>query len=294
VLGPRGIADRIDIRIGQGAQEAIAEVANGEAAAVLDGPKGATPSLPQGATFLAAPAGGVSYLRIDAGWPPFDLQGVRSAIALALDRKAIARAIGPGVAVGTDALLPATMPSARGPSIDAQNPDPTLGRRLYVRAITEAGEQGPFDLTLRVCPGSVCAAEAVVVEQALETVLGKRIPIVHGGSRPLELDWLHPLYNDPAAVVEPIVAPGGLRGPTAPPPVAGDSSLVRLTRHADVLLGDARTQGFDRVARRIQARVDPVTVLAHANFPLVVSSRIHEAFVQPIVGIDLAALTPNP
>jgi hypothetical protein len=37
-----------------------------------------------------------------------------------------------------------------------------------------------------------------------------------------------------------------------------------------------------------------VTVLAHANFPLVVSSMMKEAFVHPIVGIDLAALTPNP
>jgi hypothetical protein len=76
--------------------------------------------------------------------------------------------------------------------------------------------------------------------------------------------------------------------------VPGDSALVRLTRHADVLLGDARTQAFDRVARRIALRSDPVTILAHANFPLVVSSRIHDPFVHPIVGIDLAALTPDP
>ena len=46
--------------------------------------------------------------------------------------------------------------------------------------------------------------------------------------------------------------------------------------------------------RRITERADPVTVLAHANFPLVVSSLMTEVFVHPIVGIDLAALTPTP
>jgi hypothetical protein len=140
----------------------------------------------------------------------------------------------------------------------------------------------------------VCAAQAAAVKGALDYVLGIDVPIVRGGQRPLELGWLHPGYADPAAVVEPVVAPDGLRAPSPPPPVPGDSALVRLTRHADVLLGDARTQAFDQVARRIAQRANPVTVLAHANFPLVVSSLMTEAFVQPIVGIDLAALTPNP
>jgi ABC-type transport system substrate-binding protein len=294
VLGPRGIADRIDVRLGLGAKAAIAAVAAGTADAVLDGPPGASAPLPAGAEFVAAPSGDVSYLRIDAGWPPFDLQGVRTAVSLALDRKAIAAAIGEGAAVGTDALLPATMPSARAASPGALTPDPQLARKLYLRAIAEGGEKGPFDITLRTCRRPVCAAQAVVVKQALDIVLGTDVRIVEGGERPLELGWLHPGYADPAAVVEPVVAPDGLRGPSPPPPVPGDSALVRLTRHADVLLGDARTQAFDRVARRIAQRADPVTVLAHANFPLVVSSLMKEAFVHPIVGIDLAALTPNP
>jgi ABC-type transport system substrate-binding protein len=294
VLGPRGIADRIEIRLGLGARGAIAAVATGSADAVLDGPPGASKPLPAGAVFLAAPSGDVSYLRIDAGWPPFDLQGVRMAVSIALDRNAIAAAVGKGAAVGTDALLPATMPSARAPSSGALSPDPALARRLYLRAIAEGGEKGPFDITLRACRRPSCAAEAAVVKQALDYVLGTSVPIVRGGERPLELGWLHPGYADPAAIVEPVVAPDGLRGPAAPPPVPGDSALVRLTRHADVLLGDARTQAFDRVARRIAQRANPVTVLAHANFPLVVSSTFQEAFVHPIVGIDLAALTPNP
>ncbi|HEY1478393.1 MAG TPA: ABC transporter substrate-binding protein [Gaiellales bacterium] len=294
VLGPRGVADRIEVRLGLGATGAIDAVSQGQAEAVLDGPPGASRTLPPGATFLAAPSGGVAYLRIDAGWPPFDLPGVRQAVSLALDRRTIALAAGPGAAVGTDAMLPATMPSARPASPGSLSPDPVLARRLYLRAIQEAGEKGPFEITLRTCPGAVCAAQAASVADALGAMLGKKVPIVRGGERPLELGWLHPLYADPAAIVEPIVAPDGLRRPTPPPPVAGDSALVRLTRHADVLLGDARTQAFDRVARRIAQRDDPVTILAHANFPLVVSSRTSAVFVQPIVGIDLAALTPNP
>jgi ABC-type transport system substrate-binding protein len=294
VLGPRGIADRIEIRLGLGAKAAIAAVAAASADAVLDGPPGASKPLPPGALFLAAPSGDVSYLRIDTGQPPFDLQGVRQAVSIALDRRAIARAVGKGAAIGTDALLPATMPSARAASPGALNPDLTLARKLYLRALSEGGEKGPFDITLRVCRRPVCAAQAAVVTRALDFVLGTKVRIVDAGERPLELGWLHPGYADPAAVVEPVVAPGGLREPTPPPPVPGDSALVRLTRHADVLLGDARTQAFDRVARRIAQRADPVTVLAHANFPLVVSSMITEAFVHPIVGIDLAALTPNP
>jgi ABC-type transport system substrate-binding protein len=294
VLGPRGTADRIEVRLGLGARGAIAAVAGGSADAVLDGPAGAFPPLPAGAEFLAAPSGDVSYLRIDAGWPPFDLQGVRTAVSIALDRHAIAAAVGKGAAIGTDALLPATMPSARAPSAGALTPDPVLARRMYLRAIAEGGEKGPFDITLRACRRQVCAAQAAVVKQALDYVLGMDVRVVYGGTRPLELGWLHPGYADPAAVVEPVVAPDGLRGATPPPPVAGDSALVRLVRHADVLLGDARTQAFDRVARRIAQRADPVTVLAHANFPLVVSSLMTEAFVHPIVGIDLAALTPNP
>ena len=294
VLGPRGVADRIDVRLGLGSDAAIAAVADGQADAVLDGPPGAAPPLPAGADLLAAPSGGVAYLRIDAGWPPFDLQGVRQAVSVALDRRAIARAAGPGAAVGTDAVLPATMPSARPASVGALTPDPVLARRLFLRAVAEGGEKGPFDVTLRVCPGAVCAAQAAVVAHALGPLMGSKVRIVHGGERPLELGWLHPAYADPAAIVEPIVAPGGFRNAEPPPPVAGDSGLVRLTRHADVSLGDARTQAFDRVARRIALRADPVTILAHANFPLVVSSRIHEPFVHPIVGIDLAALTPKP
>jgi ABC-type transport system substrate-binding protein len=294
VLGPRGIADRIEVRLGLGAQGAIAAVAAGTADAVLDGPKGASNPLPPGAVFLAAPSGDVSYLRIDAGQPPFDLMGVRQAVSIALDRRAIAAAVGKGAAIPTDALLPATMPSARAASPGALNPDPLLARKLYLRALAEGGEKGPFDITLRICRRSVCAAQAAVVTDALDYVLGTKVRIVSGGERPLELGWLHPGYADPAAIVEPVVAPAGLRGPVPPPPVPGDSALVRLTRHADVLLGDARTQAFDRVARRIAQRADPVTVLAHANFPLVVSSMITEAFVHPIVGIDLAALTPKP
>jgi ABC-type transport system substrate-binding protein len=294
VVGPRGIADRIDVRLGLGATAAIEAVASGRADAVLDGPPGAARPLPSGVDLLAAPSGGVAYLRIDAGWPPFDLQGVRQAVSVALNRRAIARAAGPGAAIGTDAVLPATMPSARAASVGALSPDPVLARRLFLRAIEEGGEKGPFDVTLRVCPGAVCAAQAADVASTIGSLFGTKIRLVHSGERPLELGWLHPAYADPAAVVEPIVAPGGFRNPTPPPPVAGDSGLVRLTRHADVALGDARTQAFDRVARRIALRADPVTILAHANFPLVVSSRIHEAFVHPIVGIDLAALTPNP
>jgi ABC-type transport system substrate-binding protein len=294
IVGPRGIADRIDVRLGLGADAAIAAVAGGRADAVLDGPTGAAPPLPAGAVFLAAPSGGVAYLRIDAGWPPFDLSGVRQAVSLALDRRAIAAAVGKGAAIGTDAMLPATMPSARAASVGALEPDPVLARRLYVRAVAEGGETGATDVTLRVCPGAVCAAQAALIADSLDPILGTTIRLVHGGQRPLELGWLHPAYADPAAIVEPVVAPGGLRRPTPPPPVPGDSALVRLTRHADVLLGDARTQAFDRVARRIAQRSDPVTILAHANFPLVVSSSIGEPFVHPIVGIDLAALTPNP
>jgi ABC-type transport system substrate-binding protein len=294
VLGPRGVADRIQVRLGLGARAAIASVVRGSADAVLDGPPGASRPLPAGAVFLAAPSGDVSYLRIDAGWPPFDLQGVRTAVSIALDRSAIAAAVGKGAAIGTDALLPATMPSARAPSAGALTPDPVLARRMYLRAIAEGGEKGPFDISLRACRRPVCAAQAAAVKSALDYVLGIDVPVVRGGQRPLELGWLHPGYADPAAVVEPVVAPDGLRAPSPPPPVPGDSALVRLTRHADVLLGDARTQAFDQVARRIAQRANPVTVLAHANFPLVVSSLMTEAFVQPIVGIDLAALTPNP
>ena len=179
---------------------------------------------PTGATFLSradrrrlvpADRRGLAAVR-PAGRAHRDLARARPA----RDR----RGDGPGTAIGTDALLPATLPSARSASPDALRPDPELARRLYIRAISEAGEQGPFDITFRVCPGAVCKAEAEVVERAFEVVFGKRMPIVSGGSRPLELGWLHPLYADPAAIVEPIVAPTGLRGPTAPPPVAGDSA----------------------------------------------------------------------
>ena len=209
VLGPRGIADRIDVRLGLGAKAAIAAVAAGSADAVLDGPTGASKPLPAGAVFVAAPSGDVSYLRIDAGWPPFDLQGVRTAVSLALDRSAIAAAVGKGAAIGTDALLPATMPSARAASPGALTPDPLLARKLYLRAIAEGGEKGPFDITLRACRRPVCAAQALVVKQALDIVFGTDVRIVKGGERPLELGWLHPGYADPAAVVEPVVAPDG-------------------------------------------------------------------------------------
>ncbi len=294
VLGPRGIADRIEIRLGLGARGAIAAVASGSADAVLDGPPGASKPLPIGADFLAAPSGDVAYLRIDAGWPPFDLQGVRTAVSIALDRGPSPRRSGRALPwVPTPCCRRRCRARARRPRAPS-TPIPLLARRLYLRAIAEGGEKGPFDITLRACRRASCAAEAAVVKQALDDVLGTNVPIVRGGERPLELGWLHPGYADPAAVVEPVVAPDGLRGPTAPPPVPGDSALVRLTRHADVLLGDARTQAFDRVARRIAQRANPVTVLAHANFPLVVSSTLQEAFVHPIVGIDLAALTPNP
>ena len=192
VLGPRGIADRIDVRLGLGSEGAIAAVADGTADAVLDGPPGASRPLPAGAQFLAAPSGDVSYLRIDAGQPPFDLQGVRTAVSVALDRNAIARAVGTGAAVGTDALLPATMPSARAPSSGALEPDPVLARRLYLRAIAEGGEKGPFDITLRTCRRRTCAAQALAVKASLDDVLGMDVRIVRGGERPLELGWLHP------------------------------------------------------------------------------------------------------
>ena len=216
VLGPRAIADRIDVRLGLGATAAIAAVAAGQRGRGARRPSRSLPTVAGRRRVPGRrPAETSSYLRIDAGWPPFDLQGVRRRYRW---RSTGGRSLRPSARALRSEPTRCCPPRCRAhaqPRLGALRPDPVLARRLYLRAIDEGGEKGPFDVTLRACRRPVRGAGRSPVGRARRRARPD-VRIVHGGERPLELGWLHPGYADPAAIVEPIVAPDGLAQTGAP------------------------------------------------------------------------------
>lgn len=83
---------------------------------------------------LDGPTAQSYFLAFDERLPPFDDVRVRRAVSLAIDRTALADAVGEGGARPATRLVPAGLPDARRTSCDTCVADPAEARRLFSEA----------------------------------------------------------------------------------------------------------------------------------------------------------------
>jgi peptide/nickel transport system substrate-binding protein len=234
-------------------------------------------------------SGKIAVLRFEARTPlsPLAESSVRRAVNLAIDRVAVARAVGgPLVAVPTSGLMTPAMPGYR-----ATEPYPLRGDAAEAgRLLVGSGVTLPFHATLVATPGDAAAAH-VIVRDLRRVGIHVRVaaPPAHEAVD-MVLTHFTPAYGDARAVVVGLLGPAGLTGggpPGAGFDVAGLSDRIRVALGRG---GEARSAAFAELARSLVRDDAPVAVLWRANFPVVSTSRINGMFAQPLYGLDLAAL----
>ena len=166
------LADRLQVaRIGASRRDE-AEAALGRAVAVPPGPTSGLHDATAAAVYAYA---------FDVTVPPFDDVRLRRAIAAALDREAVAAAVGPA-AVAATRLLPDRL---AGPGAGTAGTtacahcgfDPELAATLFTAWAEEAGAELPLPLTLSYPRRSDHAAVAEAVADQLEAVLDVRVSL---------------------------------------------------------------------------------------------------------------------
>jgi peptide/nickel transport system substrate-binding protein len=234
-------------------------------------------------------SGELALLRFEARTPlsPLAESTVRRAVNLAIDRTAVARAMGgPLVAVPASGLMTPAMPGYR-----PANPYPLRANRsLAHRLLVASGVSLPFEAILVAAPADGAAAH--LIARDLRRV-GIHIRIASPPAHePVDMVLTHftPAYGDARAVIVGLLGPAGLTGggpPGAGFDVAGLSDRVRVALGRG---GEARAAAFAELALSLVRDDAPVAVLWRANFPVLSTSRIGGMFAQPLYGLDLAAL----
>ncbi len=163
----------------------------------------------------ADPGAGVYAYAFDVTRPPFDDVRLRRAIAAAIDRGAVASAIGAGAVPATRLLPSSLLPdNAAAPSCVHCASDPELARRLLAEWAEGTGATLPVPLSLTYPRRTDHAAIAEVVARQLEEVLDVRVVL-----RALDLAGL-------AAAVE--AGEAGLFRPALRATLPGDAAVSSL------------------------------------------------------------------
>jgi peptide/nickel transport system substrate-binding protein len=159
----RAYVDEIRFEIGASPGEMVDRIAGGRAHLIGD-------ALPQGTDVTAIPAGRVvrdprgclRYLFMNTRVSPFTSAKVRSGVALAVDRAAVAASYGAGVAQAAATILPPTVAG-----YDPARPAPGADAAAAHGALAEAGYDAGFATTLVVGDTSLDRAQASEVRAAL-------------------------------------------------------------------------------------------------------------------------------
>ena len=234
--------------------------------------------------WFGAPRLGVDFVALNATRQAFSDPDVRRAMALALDRNALARIW--VNAPTADLLAPSVPGSAAG---DAPVPDPDVERAL------ELMRGRTFDVTMQGWPEEwgcgPCREFEVAVTGQLKAI-GITVTVRHpdeehiGDAFELDSDVDLLMWGTGTDVPDPVAFLGGLRDI----PWIGDANRQELDRLVD-LEGSARIGGAAALASRIVDEDRLVVPIAYPVFAFFTSERIGCGFVQPAIGaVDLLSL----
>ena len=244
----------------------------------------ATPRLVQ------TPQLGFRFLQFNTGRGPFVDPRLRRAVNYAIDRQALAAAVGEQP---TAAYLPPGLPGASRESVYPLSPNLAGARALA------HGFRGK--VVLYTCSQPDCTTLANIVRANLAPLgisvrvvkfddqwaaasrPGARYDIVLGG---WGYDW-----PDPSEVLNVFLDPNGFRPDWAPQPLAIPSRYRRALERAALLRGDARATAYRRLSVQLAREVAPFAAFSTPVLPEFFSSRVGCRIEQPIIGaVDLGAL----
>jgi DNA-binding SARP family transcriptional activator/ABC-type transport system substrate-binding protein len=226
-------------------------------------------------SYLRTPLLGTDELAFNTTTGPFANSAARRAVTLALDRSALAAALGDLVAAR---YLPPGMPGYVTGQIHPRNPAALRAARALLRGRTTPAR-------LAVCSEPSCLALGRSVRAELARI-GIKVHVVHYSGD------LSPRLRRPGAdiVLARVLAP-------YPDPVAflkdalGLKAGDRSIRTAAALAGPARLEAAARVERSLLRRRAPAAAFGTPAIPEFFSSRVGcKAFPRVSFGADLGAL----
>lgn len=164
--------DRIEVEIGVDAKEIERRLVAGEADLSGDvPPTSVSPGDVSADRLIRAPNGCLRYLFMNPAVAPFSSGRVRTAIAAAVDRLAIASSYG-GAAVGAGDLIPQTVEGHTPSPLERASPDPAAART----ALAAAGQPRGFGAQLVVGNQAIDRTHAAAIQRALAAA-GVRVAI---------------------------------------------------------------------------------------------------------------------
>ena len=220
---------------------------------------------------------GIEYLDLDARSGPLRDVRLRRAVDLALDRPAIAAALGLRPA---DALLPPGMPGYRDP-----RPALLAGPQIAdARALT-AGRHPRLTLAVRDRPDEVAAGQIVVRDlgRAGLRVRLERVPDTYRAHADLLLTNWRADYPDPADFLNTLLDPREVTASGGVPRFAGAAWIARL-RRASALQGAARRTAYAALATALSRNAAPWAVIGAYQQPELLSGRLGCRVYQPAYG----------
>lgn len=229
----------------------------------------------------------VRYLALDVFSPPFSNARLRRAVALAVDRKELAAALGPAVGPPTEKFLAPGLPGYRRIRAYSLSTTPEAlahARRLAApfvpaTAYYSGRERGPFLETLRAQLGRI----GIDVHARDNYSCGQT-----WCSGDIEIHETDPDYADPAAVLRPVLESASWSIPSWHP-FPGRRWLRRLAA-ADRLKGRARLAALGKLDVDLVRNAVPGVPFAIVNSRHLFSSRVGCFRFHRVYHVDLATL----
>jgi ABC-type transport system substrate-binding protein len=234
------------------------------------------------------PAPTVAYLALNRRSPRMRDVKLRRAIALAINRRALARTFGPDGATPTDQYLPPVSPAypGNGLAYSLERADVTAARRL----ISGTGLHPPITLRLSTC-GSTCPGDGAAARARL-----LRAELARIGIRLVShvLPREHQFILDTSRTDGYDIADEGFVFPNPDPdlitfPVTAEANmpLSRRIRMADHLPVPRRYGAWRRIDLALARRRAPLAAFAILNTLTLTNRRLGCLVVQPMYGLDL-------
>jgi DNA-binding SARP family transcriptional activator/ABC-type transport system substrate-binding protein/streptogramin lyase len=235
---------------------------------------------------------GIQFLDLNTARGLFSSPRMRVAVNEAIDRRALAGAIG---ALPTGDYLPAAVPGSPSARVFPLTPD--LGR---ARALAGRGGRAVV-LTRELSSCPLCAADLKLLRDELArvgiTVTAKQVPepavsVLNHPRLRWDLAFDNWLFDYPdASDISPLLDGGGL-GTRANQDVSGvdDRVVNRGLARASRLGGAARAAAYRRVTERLERHDIPWAVYGSITEPAIKGARLGCVAGSPELGVDLARL----